>query len=95
VAGVILGMFLLGIIYRRLDGIFALPQKPGSLSAYVFAIAHLELSILGIYLLRGNFLSSLSFTVGVAFTFVIILIGNDALRSFEKLSARPRPAPTP
>lgn len=72
VVGVILGMCLLGLIYRRLDRYFCEPRRPGSTTGMIGSIAQQELSILGLYLLRGNFLSSFSFTMGVASSFVIL-----------------------
>lgn len=88
VFGVILGMYFLGIIYRRLDNYFSRPRAPGSVSAYVFAAAHMELAILGIYLLRGNFLSSFSFTVGVASTLMLLVWVNGIIRGSQGIRAR-------
>lgn len=81
VVGVIFGMFIFGVVYKRLDNVLSKPQKAGSLAAYIFAIGKLELAILGIYLLRGNFLSSLAFTAGVALTLIVLMIVNAGLRS--------------
>jgi oligosaccharide repeat unit polymerase len=72
VGGIIVGMFLVGLIYRRLDNLFSRQHPPGSVASYVFAIGHLELSILGLYLIRGSVLSSFAYTVGLASTLFII-----------------------
>jgi len=81
--GVILGMFLLGIIYKGTDNFLSKPQEPGSLVGYIFAIGQLELAILSIYLLRGNVLSTLAFTSCVAFSLILLLMINGALRGLS------------
>jgi oligosaccharide repeat unit polymerase len=81
--GVILGMFLVGVLYRRLDKFLSRKRRPGSLSAYICVIAHQEVAILGIYLLRGSFLGSFSYTVGVASTFAVLAALNGVLRRWE------------
>jgi hypothetical protein len=83
ILGVLLGMYILGVIYRRLDAWLCRPREAGSLSAYLVPIAHLECSILGIYLLRGSFLSSFAFTVGVASTFAVLGFFNGVLRGLQ------------
>lgn len=81
ILGVMFGMFLLGILYKELDVFFAKRRFPlGSLSSYILAIGHLELAILGIYLLRGNFLSTFAFTVSLAFTLILLSLMSRALR---------------
>ena len=90
--GVLLGMYILGLIYRRLDAYLSKPRECGSLFSYLAPIAHLELSILGIYLLRGSFLSSFAFTVGVASTFAVLGFFNAVLRGFESRRFRNRDA---
>lgn len=93
VLGVILGMFVLGVVYRQLDQFLSRPRQPDSLMAYIAAIGHFEVAILGIYLLRGNFLSSLAYTLGVAFTLVFIATANGLLRSQQKVCMEPRAVP--
>jgi len=92
ILGVVLGMYVLGVIYRRLDAYLSKPREAGSLSAYLVPVAHLELSILGIYLLRGSLLSSFAFTVGVASTFAVLGFFNAVLRGFESRRFRNRDA---
>lgn len=79
VLGVVVGMFALGFIYKSVDNYLTKSQTAGGLNRHVFLIAQFELSILGIYLLRGAFLSSLAFTMGVASTLVLIAVGNRLL----------------
>jgi oligosaccharide repeat unit polymerase len=88
--GIILGMFLLGIIYRSLDGVFSERRDPSSFRSYVFTIAHQELAILGIYLLRGSLLGSFSFTMGVASTFFVLLAIHGFLRRWASPTSRVR-----
>jgi oligosaccharide repeat unit polymerase len=78
--GVICGMFLTGLLYRRVDAYLSKPQRPGSTKSYLFELAHLEMSILGLYLLRGTVLVSFGYTVGVASTLVAINYGDKLLR---------------
>jgi oligosaccharide repeat unit polymerase len=83
--GVILGMFLLGVVFKWLDNFLTKPRSSDSLTPYLFAMAHLELSILSIYLLRGNFLSGFAFTMGVALTLLVIVL---SIRVLRKISLR-------
>jgi hypothetical protein len=71
------------------------PQRAGSLSSYLFELSHLEMSILGLYLLRGSVLVSFAFTVGVASTLVVISYGDKLLRgaALAALDARRRNDP--
>lgn len=85
VLGVMLGMFVLGVVYRQIDRYLTRTRQPGSLTSYIAAIGHFQVAILGIYLLRGNFLSALAFTLGVSFTLVLIASVNGALRSQQKV----------
>jgi oligosaccharide repeat unit polymerase len=80
VGGVALGMFIVGVIYRRADTFLSQRKERGSLQSYIFAIAHLELSILGLYLLRGSVLSSFAYTVGVASTLGLMSISERCIR---------------
>jgi len=86
--GVAVGMLLTGFLYRRLDMFLSKPQRPGSLSAYLFEMSHLEISILGLYLLRGSVLTSFAFTVGVASTLVAISYGDRLLRGMSLAALR-------
>lgn len=70
--GIIVGMFVVGLIYRRLDIFLARRKQGGTVASYVFAIGHLELSILGLYLVRGSVLSSFAYTMGLGSTLVVI-----------------------
>jgi oligosaccharide repeat unit polymerase len=72
VGGIIIGMFVVGLIYRRLDMFLSQRTEDGSIASYVFAISHLELSILGLYLIRGSVLSSFAYTVGLGSTLMVI-----------------------
>jgi len=92
VVGVAVGMLVTGFIYRRLDMFLSKPQRPGSLSSYLFELGHLEMSILGLYLLRGSVLVSFAFTSGVASTLVLIAYGDKLLRgtALAALGARSR-----
>jgi oligosaccharide repeat unit polymerase len=82
VIGVLVGMFLTGLLYRKVDAFLSKPQKPGSTSSYLFELSHLEMSILGLYLLRGSVLVSFGYTVGVGSTLVMIAYGDKLLRGF-------------
>jgi oligosaccharide repeat unit polymerase len=86
--GVMLGMFLVGLLYRRLDRFLARKRRPGSLDSYMYVIAHQEMAVLGIYLLRGSFLGSFSYTVGVASTFAVLAVLNGVLRRWEVAKVR-------
>jgi oligosaccharide repeat unit polymerase len=81
--GVILGMFFVGLLYRRLDDFFSKPKRPGSTASYLFALGQMEMSILGLYLLRGSVLVSFAFTVGVASTLVAISFGDKLIRGIS------------
>jgi oligosaccharide repeat unit polymerase len=72
VGGIIVGMFVVGLIYRRLDIFLSRRKQEGSVASYVFAIGHLELSILGLYLIRGSVLSSFAYTAGLGSTLMVI-----------------------
>ena len=85
--GVVVGMFVLGFIYKSVDNYLAKSQAVEGLNRYVFLIAQFELSILGIYLLRGAFLSSFAFTMGVASTLVLIAVFNKFLIGRRTASA--------
>lgn len=78
--GVACGMFMTGLIYRKFDAFLSRPQKPGSVRSYLYELAHLEMSILGLYLLRGSVLVSFGFTMGVASTLVFIAYMDKLLR---------------
>jgi oligosaccharide repeat unit polymerase len=95
ITGVVVGMIVTGFIYRRLDALLSKPQRAGSLSSYLFELSHLEMSILGLYLLRGSVLVSFAFTVGVASTLVVISYGDKLLRgaALAALDARRRNDP--
>lgn len=93
VLGVMLGMFLVGVIYRQIDRFLTSPRQPGSLTSYIALIAHFQVAILGIYLMRGNFLSALAFTLGVTFTLVFIAAANGAIRSQQKQRIAARALP--
>lgn len=99
VIGVAVGMFLTGLLYRRIDRFLSRPQRPGSTNSYLFELAHLEMAILGLYLLRGSVLVSFGYTVGVGSTLVMISYGEKFLRGFalaERTWAERRsPADTP
>jgi oligosaccharide repeat unit polymerase len=82
VIGVAVGMFLTGLLYRRIDAFLSRPQRPGSTNSYLFELAHLEMSLLGLYLLRGSVLVSFGYTVGVGSTLVMIAYGDKFLRGF-------------
>jgi oligosaccharide repeat unit polymerase len=72
VIGVAFGMFFVGVLYRRLDIFLAKPKEEGSIASYIFYIAHLELSILALFLLRGSVIATFAYTVGLGSTLVII-----------------------
>jgi len=72
VGGIVVGMFVIGLIYRRLDIFLSQRKEEGSIASYVFAISQLELSIMGLYLIRGSVLSSFAYTVGLSSTLVMI-----------------------
>jgi oligosaccharide repeat unit polymerase len=80
VYGVVFGMFFTGILYRIIDDFLSKPHKPGSMASYLYSLGQLEMSILGLYLLRGSVLVSFAFTVGVASTLAAIAIGNKVLK---------------
>ena len=82
VYGIICGMFLVGLLYRQLDLVLSKRQEPGSVASYVFAISHFELSVLGLYLIRGSVLSSFAYTVGVGATLASIYFGERCIRGF-------------
>ena len=73
-------MFIVGMIYRHLDTLLSKRQQPGSITSYVFAISHVELSVLGLYLIRGSVLSSFAYTVGVGATLVTINVVERCIR---------------
>lgn len=83
VFGIVCGMFLTGLLYRRLDSLLSRPQRPGSTASYLYELGHLEMSILALYLLRGSVLVSFAFTVGVASTLVTIAYGDKLLRGIS------------
>jgi len=96
VLGVAVGMFLTGLLYRRIDMFLSRPQRPGSINSYLFELAHLEMSLLGLYLLRGSVLVSFGYSVGVGSTLVMIAYGAKLLHGFaldEKSWAERRSAP--
>jgi oligosaccharide repeat unit polymerase len=78
--GVIFGMFLTGLVYRWFDSFLSRPQRPGSVKSYLYELAHLEIAILGLYLLRGSVLVSFGYTVGVGSTLIAIAYGDEFLR---------------
>jgi len=80
IGGIIVGMFVVGLIYRRLDNFLSQKKEPGSVASYVFAISHLELSIMGLYLIRGSVLSSFAYTVGLGSTLVVIRTADRLMR---------------
>jgi oligosaccharide repeat unit polymerase len=80
VCGIIVGMFLVGMLYRQMDVLLSSRQEPGSIASYVFAISHFELSVLGLYLIRGSVLSSFAYTVGVGTTLVSINFADRCIR---------------
>jgi oligosaccharide repeat unit polymerase len=90
VIGVMVGMFLTGLLYRRIDAFLSRPQKPGSTSSYLFELSHLEMSILGLYLLRGSVLVSFGYTVGVGSTLIMISYGDKLLRGIARAALRGR-----
>jgi oligosaccharide repeat unit polymerase len=85
VGGIIFGMFVVGMIYRRVDLFLSKPKRSGSVASYIFTIGHMELSILGLYLVRGSVLSSFAYTVGLSSTLVGV---NFADRLFRGLCNR-------
>jgi len=66
-----------------LDDFFSKPKRPGSTASYLFALGQMEMSILGLYLLRGSVLVSFAFTVGVASTLVAISFGDKLIRGIS------------
>lgn len=88
VIGVAIGMFLTGLLYRRIDSFLSTPQRPGSTNSYLWEMAHLEMAILGLYLLRGSVLVSFGFTVGVGSTLVMIAYGDKFLRGIARAALR-------
>ena len=72
VIGVAFGMFFTGILYRRLDIFLSKPKGEGSIASYISAIARLELSIMGLFLLRGSVLASFAYTVGIGASLAFI-----------------------
>lgn len=75
VLGILFGMFCLGLAYKYLDNLLSTPtQDP--LSQRIVTLGHLELSILGIYLLRGSLMSTFAFTTGVAVSLVVLWKAN-------------------
>ncbi len=82
VIGVVVGMFLTGLLYRRIDSFLSRPQRPGSVSSYLYELAHLEMAILGLYLLRGTVLVSFGYTVGVGSTLIAISYADKFFRGF-------------
>jgi oligosaccharide repeat unit polymerase len=78
--GIILGMFVVGTIYRGLDNVLTKPRTPGTVASYVAAISHFELSVLGLYLIRGSVLSSFAYTVGVGAALFTINFAESCIR---------------
>jgi hypothetical protein len=73
-------MFIVGLLYRRIDLFFSQRKLEGSIGSYVYALGHFELSVLGLYLIRGSVLSSFAYTVGLASTLVTIRVGERIIR---------------
>ncbi len=70
-----------GLVYRWFDSFLSRPQRPGSVKSYLYELAHLEIAILGLYLLRGSVLVvSFGYTVGVGSTLIAIAYGDEFLR---------------
>jgi len=80
VCGIIVGMFIVGMIYRQIDIHLSQRKEPGSVASYIFAISHIELSVLGLYLIRGSVLSSFAYTVGVGASLVSINLAERCIR---------------
>jgi oligosaccharide repeat unit polymerase len=80
VGGIAVGMFIVGLLYRRIDLFFSQRKLEGSIGSYVYALGHFELSVLGLYLIRGSVLSSFAYTVGLASTLVTIRVGERIIR---------------
>ena len=87
VAGVAVGMFIIGLLYRRLDMFFSRRMVEGTIGRYVYVVSHFELSVLGLYLVRGSVLSSFAYTIGLASTLLTIRIAERVLRGLA-LGAR-------
>jgi hypothetical protein len=80
VLGVIFGMFFVGILYRRLDILFSKTKEEGSIGSYISAIGRIELSILGLFLLRGSVLATFAYTVGLGATLIFMSIVERVVR---------------
>jgi hypothetical protein len=70
--GLVIGMLALGFVFRICDQAIFRSLATFDNAAYIRMIARVELSIMCIYLLRGNFLSALAFTTAVATSLLII-----------------------
>jgi hypothetical protein len=81
-----LGMVCLGLIYKCLDNLLSRPRDD-SVSAQIVAFGHLEVSILGIYLLRGALMSTFAYTTGVAVSLILLWKAN---RVLTWIAVRPR-----
>jgi hypothetical protein len=86
VLGILLGMLCLGLIYKCLDNLLSRPRDD-SVSAQIVAFGHLEVSILGIYLLRGALMSTFAYTTGVAVSLILLWKAN---RVLTWIAVRPR-----
>ena len=80
VLGVVFGMFFVGILYRRLDILFSKTKEEGSIASYISAIGRIELSILGLFLLRGSVLATFAYTVGLGATLIFMSIVERVVR---------------
>ena len=80
ILGVAFGMFFVGILYRRLDILFSKPKEEGSIASYISAIGRIELSILGLFLLRGSVLATFAYTVGLGATLIFMSIVERVVR---------------
>jgi oligosaccharide repeat unit polymerase len=94
VGGIAVGMFIVGLLYRRIDLFFSRRKLEGSIGSYVYALGHFELSVLGLYLIRGSVLSSFAYTVGLASTLMTIRVGERIIRGLVVRRSVAQPALT-
>jgi oligosaccharide repeat unit polymerase len=92
IAGVTVGMLGLGLLYKYLDNRLSRPIDD-PLSRRIVTLGHLELSILGIYLLRGSLMSTFGFTAGVGLSLLALGEINALVARLSGKRSRPTPLP--
>lgn len=72
--GIIIGIFLLGLIYRKIDDVFNIIININSFTTILKLIAFSEFCCLQFYLLRGNLLGAFAFSSSIILTVFVIYI---------------------